>query len=71
MWGRHCSIMAKNITHIVNESSSISSEYGKTVLPKTLRGLLRVRSGYRILWKSCTKKTGNAWTLEIEVTPKK
>ena len=59
-----------NITHIVNETSSISSEYGKTVLPKTLRGLLGVRHGYRILWKSCTKKSGNTWTLEIEVMPK-
>lgn len=54
----------------INESSSISSEYGKTSLPKTLRGILGVRPGYRILWKSCKKKTGSTWILEIEVTPK-
>lgn len=54
----------------INESSSISGEFGKTVLPKILRGILGVRSGYRILWKSCTKKSGNKWLLEIEITPK-
>jgi hypothetical protein len=58
------------VTHIINETSAISSDYGKTILPKTLRGILRVRPGYRILWKSCKRKSGNTWILEIEVTPK-
>ncbi|GAI31191.1 unnamed protein product [marine sediment metagenome] len=56
--------------YLINETSTISSKYGKTVIPKTLRAILNIRDGHRILWKSAKRKSGKVWTLVIETMPK-